>query len=81
VACALNYDAVVSKLLSLGAQTTVQDNKGLSPVMTACSYGHLQALDALASVGVSGNCEFVNFLLVIFLFDDLYQYKSHVDEL
>ncbi len=52
VACALNYDDIVTKLLSLGASLTEQNNQGLTPVMTACSHGHYQSLEALASKGI-----------------------------
>ena len=55
VACALNYDAIVTKLLVLGASTAVQDTRGMTPVMTACSYGHQQALEALASKGMDAS--------------------------
>ena len=53
VAVSLNYETIVTKLLTLGASPSVQDNKGLTPVMTACSYGHQQALECLAMKGIN----------------------------
>ncbi len=67
MACALNYDAIVTKLLVLGASTTVQDNMGMTPVMTACSYGHQQAMEALASKGIDASSKRIagTFLIII----------------
>lgn len=53
VAVSLNYEAIVTKLLTLGASVSIQDNNGLTPVMTACTYGHQQALESLATKGIN----------------------------
>ena len=52
VAVSLNHEAIVHQLLMLGASPTVQDREGLTPVMTACQYGHIQSLEQLATKGV-----------------------------
>ena len=52
VAVSLNHEETVTQLLMLGASLSVQDMKGLTPVMTACSYGHLQSLECLAMKGI-----------------------------
>ena len=52
VAVSLNHEAIVHQLLMLGASLTVQDKDGLTPVMTACQYGHIQSLEQLATKGV-----------------------------
>ena len=58
VAVSLNYDALVQQLLELGASVTPQDKEGLTPVMTACQYGHLQSLEKLGAKGITapGGC-------------------------
>lgn len=53
VAVTLNNETVISQLLELGASLAVQDLKGKTPVMTACEYGHLQALEYLAERGIN----------------------------
>ncbi len=53
VAVSLNHETVVQQLLELGSSVTVQDNEGLTPIMTACQYGHLQALEQLGSRGLA----------------------------
>ena len=53
VAVTLNSEAVVTQLLDLGASLAVQDLDGKTPVMTACEYGHLQALECLAERGIN----------------------------
>lgn len=52
VAVTLNNETVITQLLELGASLAVQDLKGKTPVMTACEYGHLQALECLAERGI-----------------------------
>lgn len=52
VAVTLNNETVITQLLELGASPAVQDLKGKTPVMTACEYGHLQALECLAERGI-----------------------------
>ena len=53
VAVIQNYDAVATQLLGLGADPGVQDLEGRTVVMRACEYGHVQALDALASKSIN----------------------------
>jgi ankyrin repeat protein len=53
VAVARNDEAVVTQLLDLGASLGTQDLEGKTPLMTACQYGHLQALETLATRGVN----------------------------
>ena len=53
MAVTLNSEAVVTQLLDLGANLAVQDLDGKTPVMTACEYGHLQALECLAVRGIN----------------------------
>lgn len=53
MAVAQNDEAVVTQLLDLGASLGTQDLEGRTPLMTACQYGHLQALEALATRGVN----------------------------
>lgn len=53
VAVSLNFDDITKQLLELGADPRVQDSKGCSAVMTACEFGHIQALEVLASRGIS----------------------------
>lgn len=48
-----NSEALVMQLLELGASQTTQDLEGKTPVMKACEYGHLQALESLATRGVN----------------------------
>ena len=57
MAVSLNHDDIVLQLLELGASLTIQNNKGMTPVMTACSYGHLQSLEQLASKGINTSGE------------------------
>ncbi len=52
VAVSLNHEDIVQQVLQLGAGVKVQDNKGLTPVMTACQYGHLQSLEQLSTKGM-----------------------------
>lgn len=52
VAAQLNLDRMAAQLFELGASPSVQDNEGCTPVMVACSYGHLQTLEVLASRGI-----------------------------
>ena len=59
VAVSLNHENVVQQLLELGSSLSVQDNGGLTPVMTACQYGHLQALEKLGTRGISSTGEWV----------------------
>ena len=53
VAVSLNHEDVVQQLLELGSSISVQDKAGLTAVMTACQYGHLQALEKLGTRGIS----------------------------
>lgn len=53
VAVIHNYDAIATQLLGLGADPGVQDLEGRTAVMRACEYGHIQALDALATKSVN----------------------------
>ena len=57
VAVTLNSEAMISQLLGLRASLVVQDLQGRTPVMTACSYGHLQALEQLAARGINPSSE------------------------
>lgn len=41
------------QLLELGASLNTQDLEGKTPVMKACEYGHLQALESLATRGMN----------------------------
>eukprot|EP00731_Ephydatia_muelleri_P024470 Em0016g741a len=53
VAVTHNYDVVATQLLGLGADPGVQDLEGRTAVMRACEYGHVQALDALATKSIN----------------------------
>lgn len=53
VAVSLNHEGIVLQLLELGASIGTQDKEGLSAVMTACRYGHLQSLEQLATRGLT----------------------------
>ena len=61
VAAAKNDETLVMQLLDLGASLATQDIQGKTPLMTACEYGHLQALEALAARGVNlaGNDQYI----------------------
>ena len=48
-----NDELLVTQLMDLGASLATQDLQGKTPLMTACEYGHLQALEALATRGVN----------------------------
>ena len=48
----MNNEAVVLQLLELGASQSSQDKEGKTPAMKACEYGHLQALETLATHGM-----------------------------
>ena len=54
VAVSSNHEDIVLHLLDLGASIKVQNKDGLTPVMTACHYGHLQSLEQLATRGIDG---------------------------
>ena len=53
VAVTQNDESLVTVLLELGASLATQDLEGRTPVMAACDYGHMQALEALATRGVN----------------------------
>ena len=53
VAVTQNNETLVTQLLDLGASQTTQDLDGRTPVMKACEYGHLQALESLATRGMN----------------------------
>ena len=55
VAVSLNHEATVSQLLDCGSSLSVQDLEGKTPVMKACEYGHLQALECLAQRGINAS--------------------------
>lgn len=48
-----NNEALVTQLLELGASQATQDVQGKTPVMKASEYGHLQALESLATRGIN----------------------------
>lgn len=48
-----NEESLVIQLLDLGASLATQDLQGRTPLMTACEYGHMQALESLATRGVN----------------------------
>ena len=54
----LNDEALVTLLLDLGTSLSTQDLQGKTPLMTACEYGHLQAIESLATRGMNlaGDC-------------------------
>ena len=58
VAVSVNNETIVSQLLDLGASVAPQDKEGLTPVMTACQYGHIQSLEKLGARGITnpGEC-------------------------
>ena len=53
VAVSVNNESIVSQLMDLGASVAPQDKDGLTPVMTACQYGHIQSLEMLAARGIT----------------------------
>ena len=57
VAVSHNSDSIVLQLIELGASLDPQDKEGLTPVMTACQYGHLQALEKLGDKGITAKSE------------------------
>ena len=57
MAVSLNHEAIVQQLLTLGAGLIVQDKEGLTPVMTACHYGHIQSLEQIATKGLHPSSE------------------------
>lgn len=57
VAVSLNHEDVVLQLLELGASVKTQDKEGLTPVMVACQYGHVQSLEQLGTRGITADSE------------------------
>ena len=57
VAVSLNHETIVHQLLMLGAGLTMRDKEGLTPVMTACHYGHIQSLEQIATKGIHPSSE------------------------
>ena len=57
VAVSHNSESIVLQLMELGASLDPQDKEGLTPVMTACQYGHLQALEKLGAKGITAKSE------------------------
>lgn len=48
-----NDEKQVSQLLELGAQSSVGDRAGVTPVMCAAEHGHIEVLQTLALKGVN----------------------------
>ena len=55
-----NNEQLVTQLLDLGASQATLDLQGKTPVMAACEYGHLQALESLVARGVNMAGEVLN---------------------
>ena len=53
VAVSVNHEDIVLRLLELGASVSTQDSEGLTPIMVACQYGHLQSLEKLGTRGIA----------------------------
>ena len=67
-ACA-NNEAMISHLLSLGADPNVSDSLGKTPSMCAADYGHIQSLKLLAEAHADLTGNFDTMLLVILQLD------------
>ena len=48
-----NDEKQVTQLLELGAQSSVGDRAGVTPVMSAAEHGHIEVLQTLALKGIN----------------------------
>ena len=53
VAVLANDEKQVTQLLELGAQSSVGDQTGVTPVMSAAEHGHIEVLQTLALKGIN----------------------------